>query len=502
MVLKLKEIYKNDKLLLNILLFFIIIQPFLDIEIFFTDNRFSIFGFTIPTLVRYMSIAILTLLSLKNIKKDKEHKIYFWYFLILFIYMLIHHFINSSSGTFPGSFYYSLKEELFYISRMLFPFLIIYITKYSNITLKQFSCVIIWVSLIISTIIVSSNMLKISLTAYASDSLFNKINWIEWFSKAGDYGFEELTSKGWFYSANQISGLMVLLLPFNIYSFLKKENTLSYISTPLLILAMILMATRISSYGWILISISMIILMINFKYISKEKILSKNLFSFIAITIVFLILLFFSPIQNRKYVYENNGSDDIEIIKPDDDNLDLTYEFILNNYAKFGVQKFYITKLYPYEFDYIFWLDIFEKSREFAIDNRQMQKLISSRIVSLNNNSFKNMLFGYSFSKFRNGGVYIEHDFQVQYVTMGIIGCILLIGPYFYFLIYCLYKIFKDKTKLNYLNITLIMSILIVLMTAFITGHILDELIVTIFIAFILGFLVKNVLGDELVNES
>ena len=103
-------------------------------------------------------------------------------------------------------------------------------------------------------------------------------------------------------------------------------------------------------------------------------------------------------------------------------------------------------------------------------------------------------MFGYSFSKFRSGGVYIEHDIVVHYATIGILGLLLLIGPYIAYLAYCVFEILKNKFK--FLNICLCMSVAIILLVSIITGHILDELLVTIYIGFILGFLCKSVEGE------
>lgn len=490
---KLKKIYYNDKTLVTFLIVFVIIQPFLDVEILFTDHRYEILGFTIPTLLRTIGIGVLSLLALKNIKRDTEHKIYFWYFVSLFLYTIFHHIVNIDEGVFPGNFYYSILAELFYIVRMIFPFFMVYITKYSKITYEQFSKTISWTSLIIATVIISSNTLKISLTAYPSDSLFNKLNFIEWFNGFSNYSFEVLTSKGWFFSANQLSGLLMLLLPINIYDFLKKDNSLCIISTPLLILAMIIVSTRVSAYGWLLTSVAMVILFIFFKFSIKEELKFKKIIIFIFIVTFFCGILMISPIRSRNYIHENKDADSVNILDSNEHDLNSIYSFIESNYYKFGVREEFIFDLYSYKFDHIFWLDVFSKSRKYAFDNRQMQQLITDRLIQLNSKSLKNSLFGYSFSKFRNGGIYIEHDFKVQYVTMGLFGIILLIGPYLAYIIFCMKKILYNQKHFNFLNITLTMSIVEVLLISTITGHLIDELFVTLFMGFILGFLYKSV---------
>ena len=486
---KIKKIFANDTYLLYILLLFMIIQPFLDIEVFFTNSKLFILGLTIPTIIRCLIIFFMLLFFIKDIKYKKNFKYFILYFLILIVYFIIHHFIvNSNTLNLPNNYTYSLFSELFYIIRMIFPFILIYITCNSKIDEDRFLKVIQLVALIIGLSIFLMNTLHISLISYKiSGGKYNMVNWLQWPSVImKQYEYELTTSKGWFYMANQISGLMMLILPISLYGLFKKADKLSIFANLLLIISMIMLSTRVSGYGWILVLIYLVILLIINKFILKRKDISYSNIKYLIVMLPLIIMLFFnSPILKRTYGY-NLG------------NIDENSDNILDQYKEYGIQEMYILKIYPYTYDKEFWLDIFKLSRkQGVIENRQMESLISKRI-SIKNSSIKYKLFGYSFSKMRNAGLYVEHDLIAQYYTIGILGVILLIGPYFLIIIYSILLMFKKiKEKLNIKNVILLSSICIVLAISVFTGHILDELIVTLYMGFIIGFLIKELNKDE-----
>ena len=504
-----KKIIKENSNLLGILCLFITIQPFLDILPFFENEKLFIFGFTIPTLVRCGFIGILGLISLKYIKK-KNYKFLIIYILLLIIYTLLHHSITSDNTMIiPENYTYSLVSELFYIIRMLLPLAIIQFTRNSNIDEEKFLKVITISSAIIGTIIFIGNTLCISYISYGKG--FTTINWIQWFfTDLTKYEFMELTSKGWFYMANQVSGLTMLLLPFTIFATLKKRNFINVYATIILIISMIMLGTRIASYGWILVVASFLIVITISKYIYKDK-RTKNSYNktLLIITIIGIIFLIDSPISQREYGYPlgdlNTLKERPTIDFENKDNLEEVYKYIEESYHVFGIQEKYVFKDYNYKFDPEFWFNVFDRSIENGvIENREMQRIISNRIIENNDNKLKYQLFGYSFSRMRNGEIYMEHDIIVQLFTMGYIGLVLLIGPYLLIIGIIATKVIKKLTrKIALFNITFLISIMATLGTAILTGHILDELFVTIYIGFICGyFLNKLDRKKELKNES
>ena len=495
---KIKRIIKENSNLLGILCLFIIIQPFLDILPLFESEKYFIFGFTIPTIVRCGFIGLLGLITLRKIEK-KHYKFLIIYFILLLIYTVIHHNIASdNSMIIPNNFSYSLVSELFYIIRMLLPLAIIEFTRNTKITEEKFLKVITISAAIIGTIIFIGNTLCISYVSYGEGHTI--ISWLKWFTTdLSGYEFTELTSKGWFYMANQVSGLTILLLPFCIFNTLKKCNFLNMYTTIILIISMIMLGTRIASFGWILIVLCILIVITLSKYIYKDKRTKTSYYKTILIfSVIGLIFLTSSPISRRQYGYELGDLATLkerpQIDKKDEENLQKVYTYIEESYKVFGIQEKYIFTDYNYKFDPGFWYNIFDKSIENGvIENREMQRLISKRIIENNQNKLKYQLFGYSFSRMRNGQIYMEHDIIVQLFTMGYLGTILLIGPYILIVSIISIKVLKKmKKKIALFNITFLLSIGAVLGTSILTGHILDELFVTIYIGFICGYFLRK----------
>lgn len=506
---KLKTLIKENNNILGLLCLFIIIQPFLDILPLFENENLFIFGFTIPTIVRCIFIGLLALISLKYIDK-KNYKYLIIYFILLVIYTLFHHNIASNNSMIiPENYSYSLLSELFYIIRMLLPLAIIQFTRNSNITEEKFLKVITISSAIIGTIIFIGNTFCISYISYGEGTTI--INWIQWFfTDLTQYEFTELTSKGWFYMANQVSGLTMLLLPFTLFATIKKSSPLNMYATIILIISMIMLGTRVASYGWILVIICFIIAITLSKYIYKDKRTKTSYYkTILIITLVGLIFLVNSPINRREYGYELGDLTTLKerptIDENDIDSLNKAYTYIEESYKVFGIQEVYVFEHYNYKHDPGFWFNIFDKSIENGvIENREMQRLISNNIIKNNNNDIKYQLFGYSFSRMRNGKIYMEHDIIVQMFTMGYIGLILLIGPYLAIVaLICIKVLKKMKRKIALFNITFLISICATLGSAILTGHILDELFVTIYIGFICGYFLQKIgKKKELKNEG
>ena len=495
----LKTIIKENKNTLGLLCLFIIIQPFLDIAPLFTNEKLTLFGFTLPTLVRFIFIGILGLISLKKIDK-KKYKYLVLYGFILLIYTILHHNITSdNSMVIPDNYTYSLVSELFYIVRMLLPLAIIEFTRHSKIDQDKFLNVLVISSAIIGTIIFVGNTLCISYISYGEGRTI--INWIQWFFlDLQQYEFHDLTSKGWFYMANQVSGLGILLFPFTLFATIKKTTKLNVYSTIILIISMIMLGTRLASYGWILVIICFLIAVSLSKFIYKDKRTKTKYYkTILLISLIGLLFLINSPISRREYGYPLGDLTTLKerptIDMNDLESVNKAYMYIEESYRVFGIQETYIFERYNYKHDPGFWFNMFDISVESGvIENREMQRLISNNIIKNNDNKLKYQLFGYSFSRMRNGEIYMEHDIIVQLFTMGYLGTLLLIGPYLLIVLIICYKVLKKmKRKIALFNITFLISICATIGSAILTGHILDELFVTIYIGFICGYFLYKI---------
>ena len=98
------------------------------------------------------------------------------------------------------------------------------------------------------------------------------------------------------------------------------------------------------------------------------------------------------------------------------------------------------------------------------------------------------------YGTFMRGSILLERDFAQQYYSYGLIGFILIMCPWFVVAAYLGIKLilsYKHK-KWTYLNVVLMMSICIGLLCSYVSGHTMDELTASLFIALCAGILFKN----------
>ena len=494
------------KFLVVLFMLFMIMQPILDIFYLYKDSVIEIFKFSPSTIIRMIIMSILFITSFFCFKGKKKYKYLIIFSVVFIIYALFHNY-NSTIFTYKnGNYTYSTLKEMFYLIRMLMPLLLIFITTEKKLTEKQIKTIIISTSLIFSIIMIVTNILGIAITSYNFGNKIIKASILDWFTPGiyGKYGYDYIASKGIFHMANQISATFIILLPLNIYFYLKEKKHFNIITIFLLIISMLMLGTRVASFGWIAIIIVMLIMYIYFKKVNIKKIILL-----VIITLINLIILYFAPVMNRTYITDNKEKEftatkeDIKDLKKfinTSNNENLTNEekikYISNIYKKFGVDKTYILKLYPYKGDPDFWLNEMIIPFEERANHRQLKTDITKRIISENDNKF-DYAIGMSFTRMRNAEIYMENDIFVHVYSIGIIGIIFFISPYLLVVFYALYNMIKYKDNFNLLNLTYILCVGLVFIAGIMSGNVFDEWIVTLFLGFICGLLLTNIKKEK-----
>ena len=88
----------------------------------------------------------------------------------------------------------------------------------------------------------------------------------------------------------------------------------------------------------------------------------------------------------------------------------------------------------------------------------------------------------------------IENDIISHYYNIGIMGIILFVSPYAIIVLYGLGIIIKDiKSRLTIRGITYMWSIFITYTVGFFAGHVIDEYIITIYVAILAGLVVNYI---------
>lgn len=507
---------------------FMLLQPIFDVFYLYSDEIINIFKFSPATIIRMLIMGVLFITSLFMYKCDNKQKLkYLGIFAVIYGSYIIGHHINAINfRVLYGDFNkYSTISELFYMIRMIMPLLMIFVTYEKKIEWKDVKKVIISVAIIFSVIMVLTNLFEVAITSYNNGTGIIKASFLDWFTEGiyQKYGYEFIASKGIFHMANQVSGTLVCLFPIVIYIFLEEKIKIRNILTlVLMILSMLMLGTRIASYGWIMVLLAMIFMYVFFgKVIKNLDFLWKKLGILCIILVIFLGILPFSPVSNRVYINDDAGVVEENIsVDTGEDALtkflneireleanaeteedyqyiyELKIDFIKNNLDSYGFDRIYITKLYPYTEDYDFWLELFEVPFVERANHRQLKTLVTERIVELNDNK-GDYVFGISFTRLRNAQVYMENDIYVHLYSIGIIGILLFIVPYLVIAFYSFIKILNDKNKFNYLNMTYLLSIGLIFVAGILSGNIFDEWIATLFLAFICGNLLVNIIKEK-----
>lgn len=490
---------KEEKLLF----IFIVIQPFLDYYLFFSDKIKNIFKFSPSTIIRIIFILGFLLYILIKNRKEKISTNFKVYFVLLILYMIFH-FINSLkfNQSILSTMSFSFVTEFFYFIRLMIPLLLIYIVYKTKVSENTFKKTILAVSLIFSLEIIITNLFKISLRSYGDENTILG-NILDWFSNSS-YTFEELASKGLFYMANPISAVLISILPVSVYYYMRFSNKVAYLSSLFLSIALIMLGTRVGTYGWILVFVCMFIGWIIFCAYTKE--INKKIFKRVLIflcTFIFLIFLTTnSPLARREkfsdYEKLENSLKNRNKIIDELNKLETKTEkvnFILNKSKYFSVPDIYIRELYPAEDTYEFWIDVYKLPYSERGGNRNLEKLITEDIYSKSNNK-SDKFFGMGYSRFRNAKIYIENDFLVHFYTIGIFGIFLFISPYFIITTYSVIYMLKNN-RLRFKICMLCVCVYACLGISYFSGHALDEFIVTIILAFICGYLLVFVKHDK-----
>ena len=189
---------------------FILVQPFLDTIYLYSDEVTAALGFSPSTILRFALAGILLIALLLARRVPVKPKIAVVIYLgLIVLYFILHHFAAGSFVLDNGKqLEYSVVSEFFYVCRLTLPVLLIFVTYYIEISLNAILKLFVWVSLIMSGIIIISNLFCVSLDSYTNETI--EANIFSWFTDGYQTaGFNGLASKGFFYFANQTAAVFI-----------------------------------------------------------------------------------------------------------------------------------------------------------------------------------------------------------------------------------------------------------------------------------------------------
>ncbi len=477
---------QNKKIVKNMFILFMITYPFFDITFFY--NR-------ITTLIRIIIIfSFYFVLLFINKETRKSLKFLIAYYFLVIIYAFCHHLnaLNFKSVV-PNNFNYSLTEELLQVFKLTIPFVFLIVTYYMDLKKKDYYNVIrSWILIICGSIVIL-NLLKLSYSSYNNE--FIQGNILVWFFKH-NYNYMTLSSKGFFMYANQISLIILIMLPIIYYLFITNQEKKDLFLIILLLLSALMLGTRVSSYGIIILLFILLCLYLFFSLIIKEYNLDyKIIIKTVILIVIYIFILPFSPSNNRLNVLNNinnTNNNDFSFFSRESGQFieedDIQKNNILKEFHQMRIYDVFILESYPYQYDFSFWANIFKLPLSKRMNYRFLEIAMVKRVVEINDNSY-DVLWGITNTRIQN--IFnIERDFVLQYYAFGIIGLFLFLGVYLYLFL----SFFKNWVgQFNYLNSTSLIIVLLYLLTSYVSGNIINHLSTNlVFIFIITNFLKKD----------
>lgn len=503
----LKDIVKK------IFIAFMIMQPVLDIYMSLFDKSIQIVGVSLATVIRFALVFIMLVMTMIYARKNKSTKLFIGYAVAVLIYMVFHHINAVGFKVRLVEAKYSPFGELLYLARMCIPVVLIYIIYNIKLNYKDIKKIVISVSLILSLTMIISNLFKFSYLSYSLEQDTISGNMIEWFTKGIKPDSEKLndwvgyTTRGLFQSGNQLSGVMIILVPILTYIAFKEKKIKEWIVLTLHIIAMITITTRVGAIGGILAMAATVCVYILEKIIHREKVSEifkqKNFYCLIVSVVVIAVVYAFSPFKVR--TMSGNFGADLVIGKQTTDNTNVDdsdgeidkIAYIQENVEKEEINGYYIYQVYPYTDDVDFWFDLMMNVPKYErAGNRKMRALLVNRILE-RDNRISDYLVGISFTR-SSSFVWPERDFQSQVDALGWIGMILFIFPYIFVFVFAVVQFLrKFKENLYLRRVVYMMALAVGMVAAYLSGHILNEIFPFVFLAMVAGITLNVAMGDE-----
>ncbi len=465
------KITKNN--IIKVLITILLIQlPFLDMLRTTTFKDIEIFGITIIELVNIMWIGIALLLTLTKVKLKEIIKLGIYLFLVgIYIYLHYQNIIKFDTNIFERANFNFLIETFYILRVYVLPLMLLYVLlNNKDIFNKEYYFKIIkWVIGIISFSIIVLNIFKLSYISYAEGNGHILYNMFDYFLFQGDY--QQLSSRGFFDSANELSATLFMLLPINIYLLYKEGKKFNVVLYVCQFLAMILLGTRTAAYGAVIVSAVALIGYGIVILIKKEKLnkwFVKTLFiAGIACTSYMCISPFmFGQLNDGTYsfaVKDQQAYTDLEDVEEED------IDALINKYQSEYLINEYFLEIYPVSGDPEFWLSCAKRDKALNNDNRKMKTDILNRIMERNDND-GDKIFGLGYTL---NFIDLERDYYYQYYLFGIAGLLLFIFPYFYLLIKNIIIALRNfKKNISLKTILCFMSPMLGLAIAYYSGHV------------------------------
>lgn len=440
---------------------FLIILPILDLITSIT-SRFYNTPLSIGVFVKTLFLVVMVYYLIFK-SNSKHKKLCLSYIILIFIYILGYYLSKIKYMTL-GMFF---SETIHLVKLLYFPILLASLYCYFDDN-KLSKNELVWV-------------LSINLIGYII------LLFIPLITHTGFQTYEAILSGtiGWFFSANEISIILILLFPF-IYSIFKK-NKLFYVVIPILIILVIsTIGTKSSMVGLIIDVIIIMILSCFYKKDNNKLNIKLILSSFIILVITLVIFSSSNSLVNLKRTFniqeEQNFQDYVSSVHEEENLIKEEIEKLNNSGVKMS-EKF---------------VEFYNKYGKALLSDRDIYFQVTYMIYKQNFN-FNTVLFGLGYknnTKIDNFAVekLIEMDPLDIFFHSGLIALIIILMPFVYYLVII---IKNKKITIKLVFYTLMFGMIIGV--SFISGHTIMAPAVNIYIAlyFILAYFELGLIEEK-----
>lgn len=517
---------KIVRLLHGLIIVLIAIQPLIDMDYLFYEflDSFGLPRFS--TVLRFLILPALVILSfvVREKKKKQTFVIAAIYGVLCIGYFFLH--CRQAQELFPrlaltDNFHFSLWQELTYVLTLAIPYGMMYVFYHEHFNEEELKKITMFLSAVTGIPIFIGDLFVFGKSTYYG---YTVANFFSWFTDIYDwYHPRELASKFFYNEGNTIGILMFMILPMMYYFFYREKDSRTRKLIGVLIfiqsMSMQILATRVATYGAVLIPVMFLVLYLAGLFFTKKKLQKSILVFCLSAAAVFGLILDHTPaVENQRVdaindtaLLHNGMADEGKALMSSLQAKDLipgTPEFInfyVYAFETYGINARYIqsvpsmyyTEYYNYQVDPWFWAHVALDIPVFdRVSGRQIETIFFN--YKYENLTPQEKILGMGWSTFMNGSIVLEQDFKQQVYTLGYAGEVLLVLPWIGVLVYGMIMFLRRYKKLFTLgNVCMALALGMGLGSAWLSGHVLDQFITTSFAALLVAVLLNRVKEAE-----
>ena len=461
-----------------------------------------------------LPLAVLIVFFLFEKKKDKVLKVFIPYLIFFGVYYLLH-CRNAGELQYklylPENWYFSFWDETIYTLTLMIPLVYIYVFYKAEIKEEFVKRITVTSSCVTALPIFISNLFVFGRSTYQGYTI---ANFLTWFSLPFDeemYHPRKYATKFFFEEGNTIGILMLMVLPFLYYFLLRSKDKKEKAGLGILImihsLSMIILSTRVATYGSALVPVAVFMILFILSLLKIEKRDIRFMIYTVVMAVLCTVVIPYGPAyQNQQIDAMDYGvlietdsvrTDARDNVKRQGENLvpyseewfnyyTYVFEDLAINANLLGVTPpIYYTDWYDYHHDPQFWVDLMlDYELEQRVSGRQIENIFTR--YKYDPLDAKEKALGMGFGTFMRGGIVIEQDFKQQFFSYGPIGFVLIMLPWIVIALFLAVKLILGykKQKWQMINILFMMAICMGLGASYLSGHVIDELTTSLFISF------------------